>query len=127
MTTRDEWDYENAEVHEGEREVMSVYCVRFAATEIADIRAAAKREGVTTSEFIRAAARSRTKTQALPAELVRALGVVLVDTYDRYAVATDSEGGQVSAEDLASWLNEHSSKAESAERAARIARAIVGA
>ena len=53
MTTRDEWDYENAEVHEGEREVMSVYCVRFAATEIADIRAAAKQESFLAGSWLR--------------------------------------------------------------------------
>lgn len=59
MTTRDDWDYENAEVREPEREVLSAYSVRFTATEVADIRAAAKREGVSTSEFIRTAARTR--------------------------------------------------------------------
>ncbi len=59
MTAHDNWDYENAEVREAEDEVRSVYRLRFTAPEIADIRAAARREGVTASEFIRTAARTR--------------------------------------------------------------------
>ena len=61
MTTRNDWDYENAEVHEGEDEVASIYGVRFSADEIARIRAAAKRQGVTTTEFIQRAAVERTE------------------------------------------------------------------
>ena len=45
MSTQGDWDYENAEVHEPEREVMSVYSLRFTSKEIADIREAARREG----------------------------------------------------------------------------------
>ena len=44
MSKHDDWDYENAEVHEAEREVKSVYSLRFSATEIAEIREAAKRD-----------------------------------------------------------------------------------
>ena len=62
MTTGD-WDYENAEVHEGEDNVASVYRVPFSASEIATIRAAAaKRRGMTTTEFIQRAALERTKS-----------------------------------------------------------------
>ncbi len=61
MKTGD-WDYENAEVHEGEDNVASVYRVPFSASEIATIRAAAKRRGMTTTEFIQRAALERTKS-----------------------------------------------------------------
>ena len=107
MSTREDWDYENAEIHEPEREVKSVYSLRFSATEIAEIRAAAEREGVTTSEFIRAAARSRAKTQTVPAEIVKALALALVNISERYELAGVGEGTGGSVEDLAGWLNEH--------------------
>lgn len=108
MSERNDWDYENAEVHEPEREVKSVYSLRFSATEIAEIREAAKREGVTTSEFIRTAARSRAKTQTIPAEIVKALALALVNISERYELAGVAEGKGGSVEDLAGWLNEHS-------------------
>lgn len=106
MSKHDDWDFENAELHEPEREVKSVYSLRFSATEIADIREAAKREGVTTSEFIRTAARSRAKTQTIPAELVKALALALVNISERYEQAGLAEGEGGSVEDLAGWLNE---------------------
>lgn len=114
MSTRDDWDYENAEIHEPEREVKSVYSLRFTATEIAEIRAAAEREGVTTSEFIRTAARSRAKTQAVPAEIVKALALALVNISERYELAGAAEGKRGSVEDLASWLNEQALESRSA-------------
>ena len=61
MTTHDDWDYGNAEVHEGEDELASIYRVRFSADEIARIRLAAKSQGVTTTEFIQRAAVEQTK------------------------------------------------------------------
>lgn len=61
MNTRDDWSYENAEVHEGEDEVTSLYRVRYSAVEIARIRAAAGRQGMTTKEFIQRAAMERTE------------------------------------------------------------------
>ncbi len=61
MNTRDDWNYENAEVHEGEDEITSLYRVRFSAVEIARIRASARRRGVTAIEFIRKAAMERTE------------------------------------------------------------------
>lgn len=112
MSKHDEWDYENAEVNEPEREVKSVYSLRFTAGEIADIRAAAKREGVTTSEFIRTAARTRATTQALPAELVKSIALAIVGISERYELA--AAGKENSVEDLAVWLNEHAPAAESA-------------
>lgn len=126
MSKHEEWDYENAEVHEPEREVKSVYSLRFTAGEIADIRAAARREGVSTSEFIRTAARTRATTQALPAALVAALGLALVDTCERYTAATDHGNESRTIEDLASWLREHSSGDEPTEQVARMARGIAG-
>ncbi len=107
MSKHDDWDYEDAEVHEPEREVKSVYSLRFSAGEIAEIREAAKREGVTTSEFIRTAARSRAKTQTVPAEIVKALALALVNISERYELAGVAEGKGGSVEDLAGWLNEH--------------------
>ena len=61
MPTHDDWDYDNAEVREPERDVRSVYSLRFTAAEIATIRAAARREGVTTSDFIRTSASTRAR------------------------------------------------------------------
>ena len=61
MTTHDDWDYDNAEVRDAQRDVRSVYSLRFTVAEIAAIRAAARREGVTTSDFIRTAARRRAR------------------------------------------------------------------
>ena len=55
----DDWDYENAEVHHGRTKPSAVYSVRFPKAEIVDIRAAAKAARVTTSEFIRRAAREK--------------------------------------------------------------------
>ena len=126
MSKHDDWDYENAEVQEAERKVMSVYSLRFTSREIADIRVAAKREGVTTSEFIRTAARSRAKTQALPAALFGALGLALVETCERYASESTLSEESHSVEDLASWLREHSSTDEPTEQIARVTRGILG-
>ena len=114
MSKHDDWDYENAEVHEPEREVKSVYSLRFSATEIGEIRAAAKREGVTTSEFIRTGALSRAKTQTIPAEIVKALALALVNISERYELAGVADGAGGSVEDLAGWLNEHSLDTRSA-------------
>ena len=55
----DEWDYENAEVRPGRKSPSAVYSVRFPKAEISAIRAAAKAAGMTTSEFIREAAREK--------------------------------------------------------------------
>ena len=55
----DDWDYENAEVKPGRESPGVVYSVRFPKTEIAAIRAAAKAQGLSTSEFIRDAARQK--------------------------------------------------------------------
>ena len=117
MSKHEDWDYENAEVHEPEREVMSVYSLRFTSTEIADIRAAARQEGVTTSEFIRSAARSRATLQTVPAEAVRAFALAVASVTERYEEA--GEGGTPSAEDLAGWLEENSSQGEPAQKATR--------
>lgn len=59
MRARDDWDHENPEVHEAQGEVATVYRVSFSAGEIARIRAAARRVGVSTSEFIERAAAER--------------------------------------------------------------------
>ena len=126
MSTHDDWDYENAEVHEPEREVMSVYSLRFTSKEIADIREAARREGVSTSEFIRTAARLRATTQALPAALIGAWGLALVETCERYASESNLSEESHSVEDLASWLREHSSTDEPTEQIARVTRGILG-
>lgn len=114
MSKHDDWDYETAEVHEAEREVKSVYSLRFSATEIAAIREAAKREGVTTSEFIRTAAWSRAKMQTIPAEIVKALALALVNISERYELAGVAGGEGGSVEDLAGWLNDHSLDTRSA-------------
>ncbi|MDE2934787.1 MAG: DUF6290 family protein [Chloroflexota bacterium] len=53
------WDYENADVKPGRKNPSAVYSVRFPKSEIAAIRAAAKAAGMTTSEFIREAAREK--------------------------------------------------------------------
>ncbi len=58
-TKHDDWDYENAEVKPGRNGPSAVYSVRFPKAEIAAIRAAAKVAGVSTSEFIREAAREK--------------------------------------------------------------------
>ena len=58
-TKHDDWDYENAEVKPGRKNPSAVYSVRFPKAEIAAIRAAAKVAGVSTSEFIREAAREK--------------------------------------------------------------------
>lgn len=55
----DDWDYEHAEVRPGRTNPASVYSVRFPKAEIAAIRAAAKAAGMTTTEFIREAAREK--------------------------------------------------------------------
>lgn len=57
--THAEWDYENAEVKPGRKNPSAVYSVRFPKAEITAIRAAAKAAGMTTSEFIREAAREK--------------------------------------------------------------------
>lgn len=54
-----DWDYENAEVKPGRKNPSAVYSVRFPKAEISAIRAAAKAAGMTTSEFIREAAREK--------------------------------------------------------------------
>jgi len=56
---QEEWDYENAEVRPGRKNPSAVYSVRFPKAEIAAIRSAAKAAGMTTSEFIREAAREK--------------------------------------------------------------------
>ena len=58
-TKHDDWDYENAEVRPGRKNPSAVYSVRFPKAEIAAIRAAAKAAGMSTSEFIREAAREK--------------------------------------------------------------------
>ncbi len=58
-TKHDDWDYENAEVRPGRKNPSAVYSVRFPKPEISAIRAAAKAAGMTTSEFIREAAREK--------------------------------------------------------------------
>lgn len=55
----EDWDYENPEVKPGRKNPSAVYSVRFPKAEIAAIRAAAKAAGMTTSEFIREAAREK--------------------------------------------------------------------
>lgn len=60
MTNKhDEWDYEDAELHTGLTSPTAVYSIRFPKAEITAIRAAARVAGVTTSEFIRRAAREK--------------------------------------------------------------------
>lgn len=53
------WDYENAEVKPGRENPSAVYSIRFPKTEITAIRTAARAAGMTTSEFIRDAAREK--------------------------------------------------------------------
>ena len=55
----EEGDYENPKVKPGRKNPSAVYSVRFPKVEIAAIRAAAKAAGMTTSEFIREAAREK--------------------------------------------------------------------
>ena len=62
-TSSDDWDYENPEVHHGRAEPSAVYTLRFPKAEIVAIRAAAKAAGVSTSEFIRRAAREKAATR----------------------------------------------------------------
>lgn len=60
MTSRhDDWDYENAKVHAGRTHPAAVHSIRFPKAEIAATRAATKTAGMTTSEFIRQAAREK--------------------------------------------------------------------
>ena len=54
----EEWDYENVKVHEP-KESSSVYSVRFRSSELRLLREAAREAGVSTGEFIRAAALDR--------------------------------------------------------------------
>ena len=116
MSKHDEWDYDNVEVHEPEREVMSVYSLRFTSQEIAEIRAAAKRESVTTSEFIRTAARTRAKTETVSAELLRAFSLAVADTCERYTAANVTGGKPLSVEALTRWLGEQSPMDAAADR-----------
>lgn len=55
----DDWDYENPEVKPGRKNPSTVYSVRFPKAEMAAVRAAARAAGMTTSEFIREAAREK--------------------------------------------------------------------
>ena len=119
MEERDDWDSENAEVHEPEREVKSVYSLRFSPSEIAEIREAANREGVTTSEFIRSAARSRATLQSVSAEAVRAIALAVAGISERYEAAANAGGEAPSAEALASWVQEQVRKGDPAGKTAR--------
>ena len=57
--THDDWDYENTEVQPGRENPSVVYSVRFPKTEISAIRGAARAAGMSTTEFIREAAREK--------------------------------------------------------------------
>ncbi len=66
-----DWDYENAEVHEGNPNPSSVYSVRFPKQEMRAIRAAAKLAGISTSAFIREAACEKARYEALLQRVVK--------------------------------------------------------
>lgn len=55
-TDTGEWDYESASVQAPPKNPAAVYSVRFLPSEMREIRAAARAQGITASELIRGAA-----------------------------------------------------------------------